>query len=513
LTRPYYPVALNLVDKPVLVVGGGAVAEGKVEGLLEAGALVTVVSPTLTGRLLGMAAQGRFAWRQRPFEVADVEGAWIVIAATDDVTVNARVADAARGAGRLVNAVDDVPNCDFIATSIVRRGDVQISISTGGGSPAMARWLREQLDAALPAELGDLLDAVGEVRAKLKAKGAVPPYAAWKAAIEAALSPPLSPGEAENRSMPGQDGAGRPHHRSAEPGPHLLSGHPLPGGEEPRRGTVYLVGAGPGDPGLLTLRAVSCLAGADAVVYDQLVDDGVLRLARPDARLIYVGKRPGRHHAEQDEINRMLVELAREGLAVVRLKGGDPFVFGRGGEEALALRQAGVPFEVVPGVSSALAAPAAAGIPVTHRGRASAVTGVTGHECGPDSSVDWDVLGRSGATLVVLMGMGNLPRIVDRLLAAGRSPDEPVAVVQNATRHDQRVLRASLAAVAGEAAAAGLGSPAVIVVGAVAELGDVLPPQDVSFRAQRATSAVPVSTTGGRDHRDGPGSRSPRSSE
>ncbi len=511
MTRPYYPVALDLVDKPVLVVGGGAVAEGKVDGLLEAGARVTVVSPTLTGRLLGMAAQGRFAWRKRPFEVADVEGAWIVIAATDDTAVNARVADAARAAGRLVNAVDDVPNCDFIATSIVRRGDVQISISTGGGSPAMARWLREQLDAALPAELGELLDALSEVRAKLKATGAVPPYAAWKAAIEAALSSPRPSGEVEGESVPREAGARPPHH-PAQPRPHLAFGHPLPEGEEPRRGTVYLVGAGPGDPGLLTLRALSCLAGADAVVYDQLVDDEVLRLARPDARLIYVGKQPGRHHAAQDEINRLLVELARERLAVVRLKGGDPFVFGRGGEEALALRQAGVPFEVVPGVSSALAAPAAAGIPVTHRGRASAVTVVTGHECGPGSSVDWDALARSRATLVVLMGMGNLPRIVDRLLAAGRSPDEPVAVVQNATRHNQLVLRASLATVAAEAEAAGLGSPAVIVVGAVAELNDLLSPQEVSFRAQRVTSTAPAAT-GRRDYHDGRDSSSPRCSE
>jgi uroporphyrin-III C-methyltransferase/precorrin-2 dehydrogenase/sirohydrochlorin ferrochelatase len=275
-------------------------------------------------------AEDAFDWQERAFDAGDVQGAWIVIAAIDDRAVNAEVAAAARAAGRLVNAVDDVPNCDFIATSIVRRGELQLSISTGGGSPAMARWLREQLDAALPEDVGDLLDSLAEVRRALKAVGQPPAYPVWRAAIEAVLRIGASP---------------------------------------PPRGTVYLVGAGPGDPALLTVRALTCLANADAVVYDHLVDQRALGLVRPDAQLHFVGKRPGHHSAAQEEINELLVALAREGLSVVRLKGGDPFVFGRGGEEALALRAAGVPFAVVPGVSSALAAPAVAGVPVTHRGR------------------------------------------------------------------------------------------------------------------------------------------------
>jgi uroporphyrin-III C-methyltransferase/precorrin-2 dehydrogenase/sirohydrochlorin ferrochelatase len=433
----YYPVALDLAGRAVLLVGGGAIAEGKVEGLLEAGAAITLVSPSVTPRLRALAGEARLTWQARAFAPADVDGAWIVIAATADRAVNAEVAAAARAAGRLVNAVDDVPNCDFIATAIVRRGDVQLSISTGGGSPAMARWLREQLDGALPPEIGDLLGALADVRGALKAAGPIPAYPVWRAAIEAVLR--------------------------ASPAP-------------PPPGAVCLVGAGPGDAGLLTLRALVCVANADAVVHDQLVDESVLRLVRPDARMRYVGKVPGRHSLGQAEINQLLIDLARQGLAVVRLKGGDPFVFGRGGEEALALREAGVPFAVVPGVSSALAAPAAAGIPVTHRGHASAVTIVTGHECEAGARVDWEAHARSGATLVVLMGTRDLEAIAERLLAGGRRPEEPVALIERATRAGERVLRATLATLVEVARAADLRSPAVIVVGAVAGLHDRLAP-------------------------------------
>ena len=438
MTKRYLPVGLDLEGQNVLVVGAGKVAEGKVDQLLDVGARVRLIAPDATPHLTSLAADGRIAWDSRPFEPADVLDAWIVIAASDDRSANAAVADAARAAGRLVNAVDDVPNCDFIAMSLLHRGELQVAISTGGGSPAMARYLREYLEEVVPEEMGDLLAALAEVRAERKAKGAVPPYATWKQAIDYALSHPTVSSALE-------------------------------------KGSVALVGAGPGDPGLLTLNARDRLARADVVVYDHLVDDRVLAYANPRAQLVFAGKTPGRHHLPQEEINALLVELARSGHAVVRLKGGDPFVFGRGGEEAAALAEAGVPFEVVPGVSSAIAAPAYAGIPVTHRDHASAVTIVTGHECAAnDGSIKWDELGRSGATLVILMGMANLPCIVERLRAAGRPADEPVAVVQNASRPDQRAVVATLDDVVARVAEAGLGSPAVIVVGPVARLHDQL---------------------------------------
>jgi uroporphyrin-III C-methyltransferase/precorrin-2 dehydrogenase/sirohydrochlorin ferrochelatase len=461
VTKRYYPAGLDLAGKPVLVVGGGAIAEGKIEQLVEVEADVRVVSPEVTPRIAELAAAGRVRWERRPFTLTDVDGAWIAIGATDDRAVNAAVADAARAAGRLVNAVDDVPKCDFIAMSLVRRGELQVAVSTGGGSPALARWVREELEELLPEEFGALLDILADVRRRLRAEKRVPRYETWRRAITPRVLALLRAGQ--------RDAARRA----------LLAAL------RPRGGTVHLVGAGPGDPELITVKGAQALARADAVVYDHLVDERLLDLAPAHAERIYVGKRPGRHHLPQGQIDALLVELARQGKAVVRLKGGDPFVFGRGGEEAAALAAAGVPCEVVPGVSSAIAGPGAAGIPLTHRGCASAFVVVTGHcaagnEAGSSTGgVAWDALARSGATLVILMGMRHLAEIARRLIAAGRPADEPVAVVQNATRPDQRTLVATLADVAERVAEAGIGSPAAIVVGPV-----------VALRARRSTERI-----------------------
>jgi uroporphyrin-III C-methyltransferase / precorrin-2 dehydrogenase / sirohydrochlorin ferrochelatase len=479
VSKLYYPVGLDLAGKLVLVVGGGKVAEGKVDQLLECEADVSLVSPDATPRLVDLAAQRRLRWHRREYRPADVEGAWIVIGAADDRAVNAAVARDARATGRLVNAVDDVPNCDYIAMSVLRRGDLQVAISTGGGSPAMARWLREGLETLVPEQYGLLLELLAETRLELKAAGPVPTYPAWHRAIEAA-QPALSAGDlAAARAILRESLGTEAPRRQSTPHPG-----PLPEGEgqgegrsgadaAPTPGTVYLVGAGPGDPDLLTIRAHRLLGSADAVVHDRLVDPRVLALASPSATLIDVGKAPGHHQLPQAEINALLVRLATTHARVVRLKGGDPFVFGRGGEEALALARAGIPFEVVPGVSAALAVPAYAGIPVTHRGRASAVTVVTGHGC-EDAAVpvpgavapgspDWDALARPDTTLVVLMGLANLPAIARRLQAAGRSPQTPVAVVQEGTRPDQRTVEGTLENIADRVAAAGVASPATIV--------------------------------------------------
>jgi uroporphyrin-III C-methyltransferase/precorrin-2 dehydrogenase/sirohydrochlorin ferrochelatase len=472
----YYPVGLDLADKEVLVVGGGAIAEGKIDQLLECGARVRLVSPTATPRLVALAAQGVLVWLERPFEPGDVAGgqpAWIVIAASDDRAANAAVAAAARAAGRLVNAVDDVPNCDFIAMSVLRRGDLQVAISTGGGSPALARWLREELEARLPEELGALLDLLAEARTELKAERRIPPYATWRRAISPDLLRDLADGK--------RDQAKR---RLAA----ALRGYPAPGegthlepvrleGEGPQAaGVVYLVGAGPGDPDLITRRGAELLRAADVVVHDRLVDPRLLELARPEAELVDVGKAPGGHYTPQHEINRVLVDRARGGNVVVRLKGGDPFVFGRGGEEALVLAAAGIRFEVVPGVTAAVAAPAYAGIPVTHRGLASAFTVVTGHGAADEGPLEAALAAyaHGGGTLVVLMGLGRLPSIVDGLRAAGCPPTTPVAVVARASGPDQRTVVGTLADVAERVGAAGLAPPATVVVGDVVALRDRL---------------------------------------
>jgi uroporphyrin-III C-methyltransferase len=340
----------------------------------------------------------------------------------------------------------------------------------------MARWLREVLETLVPEQYGALLALLAEVRLELKAGGPVPAYPAWHRAIEAAL-PDLAAGDlaaarASLRAVLGlassaSNRAGDEVPASPRPG---VPASGAAGGAEV--GTVHLVGAGPGDPDLLTLRAQRLLTVADAVVYDRLVDARILALAGPRASLIDVGKAPGHHQLPQREINDLLVDLARQGKQVVRLKGGDPFVFGRGGEEALALARAGVPFEVVPGVSAALAAPAYAGIPVTHRGRASAVTIVTGHGCEEASAPDWAALARADTTLVVLMGLSNLATITSRLQAAGLPPATPVAVVQQGSRPDQRTVEGTVENIAARVAAAGVASPATIVIGEVVSLRD-----------------------------------------
>jgi uroporphyrin-III C-methyltransferase/precorrin-2 dehydrogenase/sirohydrochlorin ferrochelatase len=480
----YYPVGLDLADKDVLVVGGGTIAEGKIDQLLECGARVTLVSPTATPRLVALAAQGALRWVERRFEPSDVEldgrAAWIVIAASDDRAANAEVAAAARAAGRLVNAVDDVPNCDFIAMSVLRRGDLQVAISTGGGSPAMARWLREELEARLPDELGTLLDLLAEARLELKAGQRIPAYATWRRAITPDLLRALADGKRDEAKRKLFEALGlRPLPLGEGRGEGVLAGR----GDaltltlsQRERGIVYLVGAGPGDPDLITRRGAELLRAADVVVHDRLVDARLLRLARPEAELIDVGKTAGGHYTPQEQINRLLVGAARDGKTVVRLKGGDPFVFGRGGEEALALAAAGLRFEVVPGVSSAVAAPAYAGVPVTHRGLASSFTVVTGHGAASDQPLEAALAAyaRAGGTLVVLMGLARLTAIAEGLRAAGCRPDTPVAVVQAASGPEQRTVTGTLADIAGRVASAGLVSPATIVVGDVVALREHL---------------------------------------
>jgi uroporphyrin-III C-methyltransferase len=234
--------------------------------------------------------------------------------------------------------------------------------------------------------------------------------------------------------------------------------------------TVYLVGAGPGDPDLITVKGLRCLRRADVVVYDRLIDPALLDEARPDAARIFVGKGPGYHTMPQEQINALLVAQARQGRVVVRLKGGDPFVFGRGGEEAAALAAAGIPFEVVPGVSAAIAVPAYAGIPVTHRGHGSLMTVVTAHECAPAAGVDWEALARAGGTLIIMMGVAALPRVTQRLREGGLAPHTPAAVIEQGTTAQQRVVEGTLADIAERAAAADIRPPAITVVGAVAAL-------------------------------------------
>ncbi len=463
----YFPVALSLEGRRCLVVGGGAVAERKVAALVDAGADVIVIAPHISAAIEALGLLHSIELRRREYRPADLTDIFLAVAATDDRDVNARVAADARGRGVLVNAVDDPANCDFITPAVVRRGEIQVAVTTGGTSPALARHVRELIEDLLPPEYEALADLLAQVRVELRSTGVRADPETWQAAIQAALSL-LRVGDLDQKGE-------REHSPRTDPAVE---------------GRIVLVGAGPGDPGLLTLAGRDAIAEADVIVYDRLVNSALLDLARPAARRVYVGKHHGGGPMSQSEINDLLCTEARAGNIVVRLKGGDPFVFGRGGEEALAARAAGIDFSVVPGVSAAVAVPAYAGIPVTHRGLSSAFTVVTGHEdpTKPDATVDWDALAQAGGTLVLLMGVETLPGVCRRLIAAGRAAETPAAVIQCGTTPEQRVVTGDLSTIADRARAAGIEAPATTVIGEVAALADALAWHEMGARQPPGTS-------------------------
>jgi len=450
----FYPVFLDLAGRPCVVVGGGAVAEQKVAGLIDAGARVTVVSPALTWKLEDLAATGAIGVRRRPYERGDLAGAWLAIAATDDRSANAAVWADAEEAGILLNAVDDLPHCSFIAPAVHRAGDIAVAVSTAGKSPALAVRLREQIRELIGPEHGRFLDLLGALRAEVAAR--VPDQATrtrlWYRIVDSDALEDVRRGDLAHARA-------RIDELVRE-----ASGEDLV--PSPARGMVYLVGAGPGDPALVTVRGLELLRAADVVVYDRLVHPSLVERAAPWAERVFVGKRADGHSIDQAKTNELLIARARQGRVVVRLKGGDPFVFGRGAEEGEALEAAGVPFAVVPGVTSAIAAPGAAGIPVTHRRYASAFAVAAGHECEGGSDLDWEALARI-PTLVFLMGLRGLPQIVARLLAHGAQPDIPAAVIANATLPEEQVVVGTLATIEALVREAHLESPATLVVGAV----------------------------------------------
>jgi len=417
-----HPIFLDLDGQPVVVIGGGAVAERKIEALIAASARITVVSPEVTPAIAAWAAEGRLTIALRPYRGGDLAGVRLAYAATSDMAVNQAVRDEARAGGVWLNAVDRPALCDFISPATVRRGDLTLAVSTNGRAPALAKQIRQDLEHAYGPEYAGLIDAMGEARDRARAES--------------------------DTGGPGFDRAA---------------------------GMVYLVGAGPGDLELITVKGRRLLERADTVVYDALVDPRLLDVCRPSAVRTFVGKRSGCHSRAQQDINALLVEEARAGRVVVRLKGGDPFLFGRGGEEAQALAAAGIRFEVVPGVSAGIAVPAYAGIPLTHRGVAAEVVFLTGHDSAASPSpVDWARYAASKATLVVFMGHGGLAAIARLLLEHGRDARCPVAVISHGTTGAQRTVVAPLGAIADEVTAAALEPPVLVVVGEVVGLRETL---------------------------------------
>jgi uroporphyrin-III C-methyltransferase/precorrin-2 dehydrogenase/sirohydrochlorin ferrochelatase len=454
----YLPIFFDMRSRRAVVIGGGAAAARKVGLLLKAGAQVKVVAPQLTAELDLLASQRAVLHLVRDFEPADLSGCALAIAATGDVQIDSRVSLAAREAGIPVNVVDSPELCSFILPSVVDRSPVTIAISSGGKAPILARLLRAQIEALVPPAFGRLAALAGAFRARVKRR-LLDPVARrrfWEDALQGAV--------AERLFVQGEPSA----HRAMEA---ALDAAAI--GRAPR-GEVYLVGAGPGDPDLLTLRALRVLQQADVILHDRLVAPAVVDLARQDAERIDVGKRCGRHSMKQYEINRLMIRLALEGKRVVRLKGGDPLIFGRGGEELEALHAHGIPFQIVPGITAATGCAAYAGIPLTHRGHAQACTFVTGHSESGELDLDWAALARPRQTLVVYMGLGTLDELSRKLMAHGARPDTPAAVIENGTRTDQHVVMSTLESIATEAARTRITGPALIVIGTVVGLRERL---------------------------------------
>lgn len=452
-----FPLFADLRDRPVLVVGGGPVAERKVQALRRAGAQVRVVAPEATPALRQLARTGAIDWQAGPFSPHWLdEPAWLVIAATHDTAVNQAVYEAAQSRGVFCNVVDDARRSSFQVPAVVERGALQVAISSGGGAPMVARHLRRWLEAVLDSHWGGLVALFTRHRARIRAR--FPDTGARRRFFEAQLAGDLP------RLLRDQ----RPEAADAA----LQAALDQPVADE--TGSVVLVGAGPGDPGLLTLAGLRALNEADVILHDRLVSDAVLALARRDADRIEVGKAAGAHATSQERIHQLMLEHARAGRRVVRLKGGDPFVFGRGGEELEFLRAHGIAYEVIPGITAALACAAYAGVPLTHRDHAQSVRLVTAHCRDSLDTLDWAALARERQTLAFYMGVSGLDMIQQRLLAAGRDAATPFVLVENGSRPEQRVLTGTLAGLAGQARQHQIASPALLILGEVAALASSL---------------------------------------
>ena len=454
----YLPIFLDLGGRRCLLVGGGEVAARKADLLLQAGAEVHAVAPTLVASMQSLVDNGRIAHRDGVFEDSDLDGAQLVIAASDDRSVNARIAALADARGVPVNVVDDPALCRFIMPAIVDRSPVLAAVSTGGTSPVLARLIRGRLEALIPAAFGRLAVLAGEYRDAVKKRITDPRERRkfW----ERVLTGPIAEMIYAGRDADARESLTKALDEEAHAGEAM--------------GEVYLVGAGPGDPDMLTFRALRLMQQADVIVHDRLVSQRVLDLTRRDAQRIYAGKKRASHALTQESINALLVRLAREGKRVLRLKGGDPFIFGRGGEEIETLADEGIPFQVVPGITAAAGCAAYSGIPLTHRDHAQSCVFVTGHLKDGTVALDWDRLIQPRQTIVIYMGLVGLPVICRELIEHGMTPDTPAALVEHGTTEDQRVFTATLATLPEQVTKAEVRAPTLIIIGGVVTLREKL---------------------------------------
>ncbi|QEI14218.1 siroheme synthase CysG [Cellvibrio japonicus] len=446
----YFPVFLDLKQRRCLLVGGGDVATRKGRLLAKAGAVLRVVAPEVSAELRDLVAQQQGELRECEYQSSDLDHCVLVVAATDDEALNAQVSADAKARNLPVNVVDSPALCTYITPAIIDRSPLVIAVSSGGDAPVLARLIRAKLETLIPANYGKLAQLASRWRDRVKARFSDTEGRRrfWEKILQ---------GPAAELTLNGQTDAAET----------LMAEEIQCDDVTITRGEVYLVGGGPGDPELLTLRALRLMQQADVVLYDRLVSDAVMELVRRDAERIYVGKRRSEHSMEQDNINQLLVDLALQGKRVLRLKGGDPFIFGRGGEEIELLAQHQVPFQVVPGITAASGCAAYAGIPLTHRDYAQSVRFVTGHLKSDNANLQWPELAMPGQTLVFYMGLVGLRDICETLVSHGRAATTPVALVEKGTTPQQRVLVADLASIADLVDAQEVHAPTLVIVGEV----------------------------------------------
>ena len=455
-----FPISLKLQQQPCLIVGGGHIAYRKAVLLHKAGAVIHIIAPDIDANLLQLVeeSQGQYIQALYPAQI-QLNDYRLVIAATDDYAVNTQVFEDCEALKILVNSVDDPPHCRFMVPAIVDRSPLVISVASNGTSPVLSRQIRTQLETSIPHGMGKLAEFSGK----------------WRAAVKAKISNP------DERRVFWEDLYASPlkeqvfHDNLAEA--DRLIEQALLEWKTPK-GEVYLVGAGPGDPELLTLKALRLMQQADVVIYDRLVSPAIMELCRRDATKIYVGKARSNHAVPQEGINALLVEYASKGQRVCRLKGGDPFIFGRGGEEIQELFAAGVPFQVVPGITAASGCSAYAGIPLTHRDYAQSVRFLTGHLKEGSPELPWDELVYQNQTLVLYMGLVGLEKICENLIEHGQRPDMPVALISKGTTPEQKVLVGTLVDIASKVEENHIQAPTLTIIGDVVSLREQLQWQD-----------------------------------
>jgi uroporphyrin-III C-methyltransferase/precorrin-2 dehydrogenase/sirohydrochlorin ferrochelatase len=449
----YFPIFLDTIDLTCLVVGAGEVAARKVELLLKTSANITVVAPWACDTVQRFAKEEKIKLIVRPYIESDLRNQQMVFVATDNSELNAQIHDQARAQKILVNVVDNTPLCQFITPSIVDRSPIIIAMSSGRVAPVLLRYLRQKLESVIPQKVSLLGQFSEKFRESVKKrfKSVTERRYFWEDVLDGDIAENILQGNEQVAEQKFLEKLNAPEASKTV-------------------GEVYLVGAGPGDPDLLTFRALRLMQKADVVVYDRLVSPEILELVRRDAEKIYVGKAKSKHTIPQDEINELLAKEALAGNRVVRLKGGDPFIFGRGGEELETLIKHGVSFQVVPGITAASGAASYAGIPLTHRDHAKSVVFATGHLQDDSINLNWQGLAQPDQTIVFYMGLTGLPIICEQLVKHGLAASTPIAMVQSATTPQQKVVTGTLEDIQQKAEAAEIRPPALIIVGSVVSL-------------------------------------------